>query len=431
MVAQIDTGLGDPKQKASDEARYFHLYPYYAGYTAEFVESVMRHPLMPEEGEVLDPWNGSGTTTTVCSMLGRRSYGFDLNPSMVVVAKARLLPTTVDWSLRGILAAIVERARERRRVSRRDALLDFFGEQSAAGIRAVAEAISEVLADDGWASRQPTAVSDLSALAAFYYVLLFRAVRQAAAAQRTSNPTWVKRPREGQKKLSLNFENLLRLLSDELVAILASRRAQPIFYSGAWSQVGLADSRALPLRDASIAGVVTSPPYCTRIDYAVATRLELAILGVGEFSGFGDLRRSLIGTTLSSEIPRKKCSDLKLDIVLDALERIRTHTSKASSLYYFRTYRDYFEGINESMRELGRVLRTGGLAAIVVQDSFYKEIHIDLAEIYQVLGAHYGLRVRSRHDFRSRRTMRRVHKHVRPNAKLELPVESAILLTKD
>ena len=162
----------------------------------------------------------------------------------------------------------------------------------------------------------------------------------------------------------------------------------------------------------------------------MATRLELAILGVGQSSGFEELRRSLIGTTLTSGISGESPA-LMSDIVVSALERIRTHTSKASGSYYFRTYRDYFEGVNESMRELSRVLRKGGLASIVVQDSFYKEIHIDLAEIYQDIGANYGLCLRSRHDFRNRRTMRRVHKHARPAAKHGLPVESAILLTKE
>src|SRR5690625_7356069 len=38
---------------------------------------------------ILDPWNGSGTTTEISSGLGYDSVGFDLNPVMLIVARAR------------------------------------------------------------------------------------------------------------------------------------------------------------------------------------------------------------------------------------------------------------------------------------------------------------------------------------------------------
>ncbi|WP_410712175.1 DNA methyltransferase [Bradyrhizobium sp. BEA-2-5] len=43
---------------------------------------------------VLDPWNGSGTTTSVANGAGLTAVGIDINPAMAVVAKARLSPTT-------------------------------------------------------------------------------------------------------------------------------------------------------------------------------------------------------------------------------------------------------------------------------------------------------------------------------------------------
>ena len=37
---------------------------------------------------ILDPWNGSGTTTYAASQLGYTSRGLDLNPVMNIVARA-------------------------------------------------------------------------------------------------------------------------------------------------------------------------------------------------------------------------------------------------------------------------------------------------------------------------------------------------------
>ena len=46
---------------------------------------------------MLDPWNGSGTTTYAAAQLGHSSIWLDLNPVMVIVARARLLsPSEAD-----------------------------------------------------------------------------------------------------------------------------------------------------------------------------------------------------------------------------------------------------------------------------------------------------------------------------------------------
>ncbi|MFP3813111.1 DNA methyltransferase, partial [Bacillus sp. SIMBA_005] len=39
---------------------------------------------------VLDPWNGSGTTTRAATTLGHYAVGFDINPVATLVASAKL-----------------------------------------------------------------------------------------------------------------------------------------------------------------------------------------------------------------------------------------------------------------------------------------------------------------------------------------------------
>ncbi|MGH8417671.1 MAG: DNA methyltransferase [Pseudomonas sp.] len=60
------------------------LYKYYAGFSEEFVESAISRSLLQFELNtsllVLDPWNGSGTTTHFCSKVGTSSIGLDRNP---------------------------------------------------------------------------------------------------------------------------------------------------------------------------------------------------------------------------------------------------------------------------------------------------------------------------------------------------------------
>ena len=61
------------------------IYPYYAGFSRMFAEDAIEWATDGDkEKVVLDPWNGSGTTTRTASQLGIGSVGFDLNPVMVL-----------------------------------------------------------------------------------------------------------------------------------------------------------------------------------------------------------------------------------------------------------------------------------------------------------------------------------------------------------
>lgn len=420
--------LENPKQTGLGKERATALYPYYAGYSASFVASALKHSIIPDTGAVLDPWNGSGTTTKVCAETGRPSIGFDLNPCMVVVAKAQILQRSVDASLGRILRTLVRRATKLQRVPSDDPLLDFFDGESSRAIRGFAAAINDVLVDKGILKVDPRErFRDLSSLAAFYYVLLFRVVRKAVSSQQASNPTWIKLPKGS--KLSLRFDSLVAGLDEELASARGGSLALDQGITPTSCDIELADSRDIPLANGSVSAVITSPPYCTRIDYAVATRVELAVIGLGSASGFGALRTSLIGSTLTSKNAGLDALCLP-DAVQEVLTRIKRHPSKASATYYYQTFLEYFVGVNQSIGEIARVLSERGAAVIVVQDSYYKDEHIDLAGLLRVMGQAHGLEHRETQDFAGSQTMRTVHKHARENARRNAPVESAVIMVK-
>jgi hypothetical protein len=51
----------------------------------------------------------------------------------------------------------------------------------------------------------------------------------------------------------------------------------------------MGDCWSLPLDAESVDLVITSPPHCARIDYAVKTKFELAVMGVGSKVRFAKL----------------------------------------------------------------------------------------------------------------------------------------------
>jgi hypothetical protein len=84
-------------------------YRYYAGYSAGFVEQALKESATTA-ALVLDPWNGTGTTTVVAASKNVPAIGFDVNPALVVVSRARLLGAGVWSSIDPLGADVVDHA---------------------------------------------------------------------------------------------------------------------------------------------------------------------------------------------------------------------------------------------------------------------------------------------------------------------------------
>ncbi|MEJ1938613.1 hypothetical protein WDZ92_51110, partial [Nostoc sp. NIES-2111] len=63
------------------------------------------------------------------------------------------------------------------------------------------------------------------------------------------------------------------------------------------------------------------------------------------------------------------------------LQAIATHDSKASAGYYLKQARQYLSDLRSSLAEISRVCKIGSVATFVVQDSYYKDVPIRLADI--------------------------------------------------
>lgn len=95
---------------------------------------------------MLDPWNGSGTTTYSATSLGLNVIGIDLNPVMIIVARARLLPPSEADHLLPLAATILAHARSRPlNLPADDALRDWFDPETAAFIRGLEQNIRRSL----------------------------------------------------------------------------------------------------------------------------------------------------------------------------------------------------------------------------------------------------------------------------------------------
>ena len=198
--------ITDPKRTRSQNGRSA-WYPYYAGFSYEFAYDLLSSARLHRESLIMDDWNGSGTTTAVANSLGYSVYGCDLNPVMVVVAKARLLCRREHSSLEPLTAEIIQKARESEVApAEDDPLQAWLCPTSANVIRKLERAIQLLLVDHEryQAPAMRTNFADLSGFGAFLYLALFRTVRTLLRRFVASNPTWVMTPRNRRNIVGLD-----------------------------------------------------------------------------------------------------------------------------------------------------------------------------------------------------------------------------------
>ncbi|WP_332302531.1 DNA methyltransferase [Rhizobium sp. GR12] len=416
-----------PKRDRRVQKGWEAFFPYYAGYPEIFVDGILRSAGLNPGSVVLDPWNGSGTTTSIAARHGFRSIGYDLNPVMVVIARARLLPASEADALEPILQQILDGVRRDRKVSTDDPLANWFHQETVADLRSLERSIRKRLV--GKLTLGPSGVNlgYLSSIAAAFYVALFAVSRSMLSSFQSTNPTWVRVAKTDQDKLLIKrrviydqFKKYMYGMIDEL-----SRSSNGNARDLAATEIAIADSRQCKAGTGVVDLVLTSPPYCTRIDYTAATRVELAILGPFCSVNGSDLSRDMVG---SIRVPQ---ADIEVDekwgeTCCHFLRDVKDHPSKASSGYYLKTHLDYFNKMATSMRAIREALKEKGQAILVVQDSFYKELHNDLPTILSEMGSSFDLKLRRREDFNVRRSMSGLNPSSRNYSRKSGAVESVL-----
>jgi DNA modification methylase len=427
--------LRSPKRTTLPKVERSRWYDYYAGYSPKFVRDSLLSLNLRSGSTVLDPWNGSGTTSRVARGLGMNAVGFDINPAMVIIAKSWELSSREYAVAENQLKAVIKRATSfrTRAGTVSDPLSKWLVPSSSETFRCLEQAIQETVL------RRKVPVflvheaelDGLTGLGALFYTALFRTFRSFLTSFRTTNPTWIKAPAL-QRRLHPKRDEVFDLFQEkflESLRLLFSQATLGLNTAGT-SHVSLACSKELPVRSNSVDAVVTSPPYCTRIDYVIATRPELAILGFEDGEEIQSLRHKMIGT------PTMIRQESRVQIEWGGtcrsfLESVTCHKSKASSTYYTKYFLQYFDSTFKSLKEIDRVLKRNGSCLIVVQDSFYKEIHNNLPKVISEMGVQIGWKLQDQLDFSIPNTIARINSSTSKYRPFSKATESVLVFKKN
>lgn len=428
-LSSID--ITNPKQTKKNVHGWEGFFPYYAGFPSSFVERLIDSVSPPSGAVVFDPWNGSGTTTAAASICQLQAWGTDINPVMILVAKARLLPRSEKDSLVSLCREILRQARRLKPILN-DPLNNWFDLDTVAEIRAIERSVRRHLVGTSLHQSYNCGLNHISTLASSFLVALFAAVREGATKTRTSNPSWTRKYLSESEKISIEKKIIRDFFSNQIMKMAKSLETRPACNEPNYKQavIEVADTAISKFPSAKVDIVITSPPYCTRIDYTAATRLEIAIVSPWLNISRDKLSASMLG---SVRVP-KSATAVEDDWGLSCkkfLQKVRNHQSKASSGYYYKNHLDYFDKLHKSIKNISSTIKSGGLAAFVVQDSYYKDIHNPVHEILFDICKNNGLREFRRQAFVSSRSMSSVNQKSSKYREISKPVEYVICFERE
>lgn len=381
-------------KRGTNERKGLHSWhSYYAGYSEQFVADILEE-LPARKAIVLDPWNGSGTTTNVAQRLGFPSVGFDINPIMAIHARAKtILPDDISV-LRERANQVVALARKLTLKLPPDDNPVYECFESTV-LRPLLKLRAEILAGNQARETNPLwarlvkggreAIESWHPITSFLLSALFQCLRRVGNFHTGSNPTWLVRSETG---FAGSERDVLDMFSERVDAMLADLTQSHRDANNRQALVLEGNAKWLPLFSSSTDIVITSPPYCTRIDYIVPTRPELLFMG-SSAEQITDLRKATMGAPV---IVRRGggVSDGWGGTCLKFLREVESHSSKASKSYYLPTFLQYFSDAYTSLVEIKRVLKPKGNAVMVVQSSYYKDVKLPLGEVYVEMAQSLG-----------------------------------------
>ncbi len=246
---------------------------YSAGFSAQWVETVIAKAKELGNVTVLDPFAGAGTTLLAAEKMGVECYGVEAHPFMVRIARAKLLyRTDPDAYLEHI-----------RKITKCAENLHGCVDDYPTLIRECFSASSLECLDrlrQAWER-----LADNSSPSQLAWLTLVGILRQVS---HVGTAPWQYILPSQKKKSTLEPIPAFQLMAETIATDMLLMRKIPtsqaiLIQSDARTCAGIPDDFAN--------WVITSPPYANNYDYADATRLEMCFLG--EIKGWGDLQSAV------------------------------------------------------------------------------------------------------------------------------------------
>ncbi|HEK0906693.1 TPA: hypothetical protein SMQ04_001431 [Pseudomonas putida] len=382
--------LPTAKQRKNDKVGRGAWTNFYAAYSQLFSDSAFE-ALGVREGElVFDPFLGSGTTAISCQKYGANFIGWDLDPFACLLSRAKIAVAANPEKVRGYLKP----GKFKSSMHFDEQSYEIFGGDCLSYAAAVFSRVKRTVRG-GKALFLNNVCSDVEGKydsEVVAVVSLCIAASRAAKLIRGSNPTWYRKGEDAEFDFIGELKNEVVAVSEKLLLDLAAGANSPREFTKSEIVNCDASGKGQSLPDGVVDCVVTSPPYLTRIDYVVNHLPNLMLLSGLMAIDIPGLRSGMIGT--SKIINKVEVNACWGGACVDLLRRIYDHESYASKRYYYWTYVQYFDAMYRAVINIYSKLKSGGRGVMVVQSSFYKDIHVPLSDILVDMIVGLGMQAR-------------------------------------
>ncbi len=401
LIFLLSQNLNFCHNNGNHGAHTFHSFP--AKFPPELPRACIQELTNPGD-IVLDPMSGSGTTIVEAFLASRCGIGFDIDPLALLISQvkvAQLDTQEVKHANNTILIQATDHLRSRR-AELQENLQTRWDKKTKEFIDYwfASETQLELLALITEIEQLPE-----SPLKSFF-TLIFSAIiitksggvsfaidlahtRPHRAKLVTSKQGTILLDERSQHDSPRKIEILTKTLRSPLDDFgkrfqqNVKHLVEPTF-NGKTPSIEYGNAQALPLDDASVDLIVTSPPYASNaIDYMRAHKFSLVWMGY-PIDQLSQTRKRYIG---GESVTGVEFEELPPNVTAIVKEVAQANRKKGNVL------RRYYSEMTRTLREMLRVLKPGKAAIVVVGNSILggKDTHIQrcLAEI----GTHLGFEV--------------------------------------
>jgi len=350
----------------------FHPFP--ARMPVPLAEYLLK-ALVPVHADVLDPMAGSGSTLVAARKLGHTGRGVDIDPLAVLMSRSATA-SHQRHLLDGLGTRVLTRAEEIRAKLPRTSVPKMLGssEEEKRFIKYWFPNNSQrqlyCLGQAIWEESEP-ALRNV-AWAAFSSLIIAKATSVSYAIDIPRSRPHKVEDREIDPPFELWNRRFTQVVNRLPFLDMKTEAAEPSIEQG--------DARYLRQANDSLDLVLTSPPYLNAIDYLRGHKFSLLWMG----HALSSLRKTR-STMIGCERGMWKPDGLPPSVEHDLTEAIDEERVRAIT-------RRYLSDLRYSMLEMKRVVRPGGLIAIVLGPRILDREQPDSIEVTRLLAKNANLR---------------------------------------
>ena len=346
------------------------LHPFPARMPLSVAEHLIER--MTEPGEtILDPMVGSGTTLIAARRLGRRGIGYDRDPLAVLLSRVATRNLSKK-PLESTATRILERARDRIKKIQLPSSRKQLPEEDQQFLRYwfPPRSQKQLLALAGAIGEEPKGPERDLSWAVFSSLIIAKSAGASFALDISRS-----RPhKRSDKAIVLPFDGWHPRFRRAIVRhpfLDANGLGKAMIESG--------DARSLPLKEASVDLVLTSPPYLNAVNYIRSHKFSLVWMGY-DLATLRELRGTMVGTERGL---------WSVDSLPSGLERQFEEGVAADRRRAM--IRQYLSDLRKVLVEAKRVLRPSRLLVLVVGPLIISRQEPDAASIVSELASNVGL----------------------------------------